>query len=110
MSYYAVNIIPPIPAAKGLLRSIGERARDRRIFARLSQADLARRSGVSRDTVVRMERGDNVGLEALVLIAITLDAATEFAGLFPAGDARSLDDILAEQRRPQRVRSRRIPH
>jgi transcriptional regulator with XRE-family HTH domain len=110
MSYYAANIIPSLSAAKELLKSIGERARDRRIFVRLSQADLARRSGVSRDTVVRMERGDNVGLESLVLIAITLDATTELADLFPAGDARSLDDILAEQRRPQRVRSRRIPH
>jgi transcriptional regulator with XRE-family HTH domain len=87
---------------------VGERARARRIYARFSQAELARRSGVSRDTVVRMERGDNVGTEALVRIAITLDATAEVAGLFPASDARSLDDILAEQRRPQRVRSRKI--
>jgi DNA-binding XRE family transcriptional regulator len=90
-----------------LLRQMGERIRDARIAAQLTQGMLAKRAGVSRDTVTRVERGENIGVEALVRIAIALDAIAEFSALFPERDTRSLDEILAAQRRPQRVRPRK---
>jgi transcriptional regulator with XRE-family HTH domain len=92
-----------------LLRTLGKRARERRLGLRLPQVDLAARAGVSRDTIVRLERGDVVGTEALARVAIALGAEAELEQLFPPLEARSLDDILADQRRPQRVRARRAP-
>jgi transcriptional regulator with XRE-family HTH domain len=97
----------PFASPEALLQSLGSRVRERRIFARLSQADLAGRAGISRDTVVRLEQGGNIGTEPLIRVAIALDAAGELAELFPPRDPRTLDDILAEQRRPKRVRSRK---
>ncbi len=75
--------------------------------AELTQAALAKRAGVSRDTVLRIERGDNIGVEPLIRIAIALDAVDEFAALFPKRDRRTLDEILAGQRTRQRVRPKK---
>ena len=92
-----------------ILRSLGGRIRERRIAARLQQARLAKRAGVSRNTVLRLENGENVGVEQLLRVAIALDAAAEFNDLFPKSETRSVDEILAGQRRPvQRVRTPRV--
>lgn len=63
----------------------------------LSQEALARRAGVSRTTVARMEtvaRGD-MSVSALVRL---LEAAGYDLRAVKQGHARTLDDILAEQR------------
>jgi transcriptional regulator with XRE-family HTH domain len=95
-----------IQTSLDVLRGIGRRLRARRMAAYFTQNQLAKRAGVSRPTVVRMESGENVGVEALVRVAMVLDATGEFNALFPPADTRSLDEILAEQRKPQRVRHR----
>jgi putative transcriptional regulator len=92
--------------SRHVLRGIGNRLRDRRIAADLTQEQLAKRAGLSRTTVTRLELGDNIGVEPLVRLAIALDAVAEFAGLFPPAETRSLDEILAAERKPQRVRHR----
>jgi transcriptional regulator with XRE-family HTH domain len=63
----------------------------------LSQEALARRAGVSRTTVARMEtvaRGD-MSVSALVRL---LEAAGYDLRAVKQGHTRTLDDILAEQR------------
>ena len=90
--------------AHGIMRGIGQRLRDRRLAGGLTQDQLAKRAGVSRPTLIRMEAGGNIGLEPLVRVAMALDAGAEFLGLFPPVDRRSLDQILADQRKPQRAR------
>lgn len=63
----------------------------------LSQEALARRAGVSRTTVARMEtvaRGD-ISVSALVRL---LEAAGYDLRAVKQGHTRTLDDILAEQR------------
>jgi len=102
-----VNVPYLLQTPLGVLREIGERLRDRRMASDLTQGELAKRAGVSRPVVIRIEAGENIGLEPLVRLAIVLDAVAEFHTLFPPLDTRSLDDILAEQRKPQRVRPRK---
>ena len=102
----AVNIPNFTQTASGIVRALGQRVRDRRIATGLTQGELAQRVGVSRDLVARLELGANVGLEPLVRIAMALDAADGFAALFPPKDTRSLDEILAAERKPQRARRR----
>jgi transcriptional regulator with XRE-family HTH domain len=101
------NIAYFMQSPSAVLREMAERIRERRIIARLTQGMLAKRAGVSRDTVTRVERGENIGVEALIQIAIALDAIAEFNALFPKRGTLSLDEILAAQRRPQRVRPRK---
>jgi transcriptional regulator with XRE-family HTH domain len=65
---------------------------------RLSQDQLAKRAGVSRTTVARMEnlaKGD-MSVSALVRL---LEAAGYDLKLVKPGHTRTVEDILAEQRR-----------
>ena len=65
---------------------------------RLSQDQLAKRAGVSRTTVARMEnlaKGD-MSVSALVRL---LEAAGYDLKLVKTGHTRTVEDILAEQRR-----------
>jgi len=79
------------------LADVAERLKFARQQAGLTQAELARRAGVSRTTVARMEtlaRGD---MSVSVLLKL-LEAAGYDVKVVKAGHQRTLEDILAEQR------------
>ena len=79
------------------LSDVSEMLKDARRQAGLSQEELARRAGVSRTTVARMEtlaKGD-MSVSALVRL---LEAAGYDLKLVKAGHMRTVEDILAEQR------------
>lgn len=66
--------------------------------AGLTQTELAQRAGVARTTVARMEtlaKGD----KSLSALQRLLQAAGYDLKLLQAGHTRTLEDILAEQRR-----------
>lgn len=80
------------------LFNVAEMLRTARREAGLSQDELARRAGVARSTVARMEtlaKGD-MSVSALIRL---LEAAGYDLKLVKVGHMRTLDDILAEQRR-----------
>ncbi|MER2537918.1 MAG: helix-turn-helix transcriptional regulator [Azonexus sp.] len=79
------------------LFDVAEMLKRARREARLSQDELAKRSGVSRTTVARMEtlaKGD-MSVSALVRL---LEAAGYDLKLVKPGHVRTVEDILAEQR------------
>lgn len=65
----------------------------------LSQEELARRAGVARTTVARMETLARDDMSVSVLVRL-LDAAGYDLKFVAHGHARTLEDILAEQRSP----------
>ncbi len=80
------------------LSDIAEMLKSARREAGLSQDELARRAGVARTTVARMEtlaKGD-MSVSALLRL---LEAAGYDLKLVKSGHVRTIDDILAEQRR-----------
>lgn len=80
------------------LSDVSEMLRGVRRDAGVSQDELARRAGVSRTTVARMEtlaKGD-MSVSALVRL---LEAAGYDLKPVKLGHARTVEDILAEQRR-----------
>lgn len=79
------------------LAAMAEQLKQARKEARLSQAELAERAGVSRTTLARMEtlaRGD---MSVSVLLKL-LEAAGYDVKVAKVGHQRTLEDILAEQR------------
>lgn len=81
-----------------MLANVAELLKQVRREAGLSQQELASRAGVARTTVARMEtlaKGD-MSVSALVRL---LDAAGYDLKAVKHGHARTLEDILAEQRR-----------
>jgi len=87
-----------------LCEAVGRRAKERRLGMGLRQADVAERAGVTLRTIRRLEAGGGT-LEVAARVAFALGAEREFLGLFPPQDARTLDDVLASDRR--RLRARR---
>ncbi|MFT3755719.1 MAG: helix-turn-helix transcriptional regulator [Pseudoxanthomonas sp.] len=79
------------------LADIAELLKEARRETGLSQDELARRAGVARTTLARMEtlaKGD-MSVSALVRL---LEAAGFDLRVVKAGHARTVEDILAEQR------------
>ena len=83
------------------LADVAELLRDARRDAGLSQEELARRAGVARTTVARMENLSK-GDMSVSALARLLEAAGYDLRLVKAGHVRTVEDILAEQRQDDR--------
>jgi len=79
------------------LADVAEMLKEARHHADLTQEELARRAGVARLTVARMETLANGDMSVSALTRL-LDAAGYDLKLSPHGHVRTLEDILAEQR------------
>lgn len=92
----------PTAVASGL-RSIGGDLATWRRLRRLTIAQVADRAGVSRDTVMRLEKGDGASLENLLRIARALGVLDS---LLKAIDPYQSDvgRLRSEESLPERVR------
>jgi transcriptional regulator with XRE-family HTH domain len=96
------------PAIRRSLRSVGEDVSTWRKLRALTQAQLADRAGVSRDTLTRLERGDGgVSIENMLKVLRGLGVLDALA--------RSLDPyesdvgrLRSQQELPRRVRPHRL--
>jgi transcriptional regulator with XRE-family HTH domain len=83
------------------LADVSDMLKDARRETSLSQQELANRAGVARTTVARMETLAKGDMSVSVLVRL-LEAAGYDLKIVAHGHGRTLDDILAEQRLPQR--------
>jgi len=99
MSY--ILALLPIFDARGLqmstLYDVAELLKTVRTEAGLSQDAIARRAGVARTTVARMENLAKGDMSVSVLVRL-LEAAGYDLKAVKAGHVRTVEDILAEQR------------
>lgn len=99
-------MIPSLATPADICDSVRLRARARRIALRLTQADLAARSGVPLGTLKRFERSGQIGFATLLILAEALDALDGFDGLFPPVEARTLQEVERQAQPPKRVRKK----
>lgn len=62
--------------------------------ARISQADLAARSGVSLGSIKRFEHTGNISLESLIKLAYALGYENDFDSLFVRKNYQSIFDVV----------------
>jgi len=86
------------------LRSLGGRIERQRIEARLTQAELAARAGVSKSTIERLERGNNSDLITLIRVLRELGLSTGFNALVPELPPSPLEQLKLRGRERKRVR------
>lgn len=79
------------------LADVADMLKTARTDARLSQEELARRAGVARSTVARMETLARSDMSVSVLLRL-LESAGYDLKLVKTGHQRTIEDILAEQR------------
>jgi transcriptional regulator with XRE-family HTH domain len=95
-----------------LLLELGMSIRARRLGRNWSQDEAARRAGMGLSTWARMETSGQATIENLVHAAVALRCEERLLELFPAPAARSMDELLQQQRDaqpallPQRARAR----
>lgn len=89
-----------------VLTELGQRLVQRRIDARLTQAELAERAGVGKRTVERIEAGESAQLTSLVRIFRELELLAVLDELLPAAGPRPIDQLRHQGQRPQRVSKR----
>ena|SRR5215831_6731975 len=98
---------PPIPLPiRRALRELAADVQSWRKLRGLTQAQLADRAGVGRDTVIRLEKGD--GAVRLEILLRVLHALGVLDGLAPALDPYETDlgRRRAQEQLPARVRPR----
>ena len=74
--------------------SLAGRVRARRKEAKVSQAELAERSGVSLGSIKRFENSGEISLTSLLRIAVVLGYEADFDKLFERKNYQSLDEII----------------
>lgn len=77
------------PSTPEYLKQIAEREKQLRKQLKLSQQELAERSGVSFGSLKRFETTGQVSLESLIKLAQVLDVADGFSQLFPPQEDES---------------------
>lgn len=91
----ATNIRSP----SDVLLGVRDRFRRRRLAMNLTQAGLAKRSGVTLGSLKRFETTGLIAFDSLLQLALVLDGLGDFDKLAADDDSslagRSLDDILA---------------
>jgi len=86
---------------------LGARIQARRAAMGITQAEAARRSGVSYSTWRRMETIGKASIEDMVRAALILRCEHDLDGLFPAPPAASMDDLLKQQAKAKAPKMRR---
>ena len=89
-----------------IIRSIANRARLRRLEMNLSQAALAKNSGVSLGTLKRFERTGEVSLKSLAMLAVALNAVEGFKHVLTARNYASFDEAVQLKKSRERKRGR----
>lgn len=75
-------------------KDLAERIRTRRREGKISQAELAGRSGVSLASIRRFEATGEVSLASLVRIAAALGYESDFDNMFTRKNYQSIDEVI----------------
>lgn len=91
-----------LKSSNDVLQEVRDRFKRRRLALNLTQAGLAKRSGVALGSLKRFETSGLVAFDSLLKLALVLDCLEDFDGL-AAEDALSmsgkpLDEVLAGSR------------
>ncbi|MCL2720980.1 MAG: helix-turn-helix domain-containing protein [Treponema sp.] len=73
---------------------LSQRIRIRRREGKISQAELAGKSGVSLGSIKRFENSGEISLTSLLRIAVVLGYETDFDRLFERKNYQSIDEII----------------
>ena len=76
---------------------LAKKARDKRKYMKLTQQQLAEKSGVSLSSLKRFERTGEISLASLLKIAMVLDSLKDFEKVFEKPEYTSIEEILNDK-------------
>ena len=90
MNYNFLNQKTPNEIAK----SLAEKIKQQRKKLKISQENLAQKSGVSLGSIKRFETKYEISLNSLIKLAIALDLDGDFENLFSNKTYTSIDEVI----------------
>lgn len=90
---------------EAVLRELGQRLERLRLARNISQEELGRLAGVSRASVIRVERGESVQMSTMVKLWRALDLLPEIDAAVPERIDSPIADVDRESRRRERRRA-----
>ncbi len=90
MNNFLFNQKTPTEIIKNLVLKI----QDRRKKLKISQVELAQKSGVSLGSIKRFETKYEISLSSFIKIAIALDLDKDFDNLFNQKNYTSIDEVI----------------
>ena len=91
------------------MAALFDRLEEIRLSQNISQAALAREAGVSRSTITRLARGENISFDSFVRIMQALGLADNLAALLPNPAIRPVERIRLGGTERLRASSKRKP-
>lgn len=79
-----------------IAKNLTEKIKQQRKRLKISQQELAQKSGVSLGSIKRFETKHEVSLQSLIKIAIVLDLDASFENLFSKKTYTSIDEVINE--------------
>jgi len=95
--------INEILSDKSILCEIGKRIQTLRISENITQAQLARKTGVSMSTIARMEQGFSVKTDSLIGVMRELKIIENLDIAFPQQEVRPMDLINYSEKKRKRA-------
>lgn len=78
---------------------LAAKARTKRKYMKLTQMQLAKKSGVSLSSLKRFEKTGEISLSSLLKIAMALDSLNDFEKVFEKPEYTSIEEILNDKNR-----------
>ncbi len=96
-----------------LLKTLSTRFKERRLMKKISQKDLARKSGVGISKIRRLEQNGNIQLLDLIKLLDTIGEIDEIHRFMDFSqkirNEREIDMLLKfQEKKPRRVRSKKV--
>ncbi|ASL25594.1 helix-turn-helix domain-containing protein [Azotobacter chroococcum] len=82
-----------------IAREVGKNAQTLRLSKNLSRKTLAEQSGVSESSIKRFELTGSITLEAMILLATSLDELTPISRLFKPSQPNSYEELKNSKRK-----------
>lgn len=98
-----------LPSDANVLDALGERISRQRLHRNMTQAELAKASGVSKRTIERLEAGESTQLSNFIRILRALDLLDGLDQVIPKPLASPLQQLALQGRQRQRASSVREP-
>ena len=77
-----------------IVRNLAEKIKQQRKKLKVSQQELAQKSGVSLGSIKRFETKYEISLQSFIKIAIALDLDGDFEKLFSTKTYTSIDEVI----------------
>lgn len=95
---------------ENILTEVGQRIKKARVRSKLTQAELAKKSGAGKSTVERAERGQSIQLLNLIKILRTLNQLDSLNTLLPSTERTPMEYLMIRSpNKSERVYQKRNP-